>query len=60
MGILTIYPLSIAELDEKPNNIVDCLINSVVVKKTNKGGSKQELCEKILNGGYLEVQSKSS
>jgi hypothetical protein len=46
------YPLSIPELDEKSNNIVDELINSAVVKKFNEGVSRPDLYEKNLKGGY--------
>ncbi|MFT5657609.1 MAG: putative AAA+ superfamily ATPase [Gammaproteobacteria bacterium] len=60
MDTLTMYPLSLAELEGKTHNIIDRLVNSDFVKKAKVAVSKQDLCEKILNGGYPEVQSKSN
>ncbi len=60
MDTLTMYPLSLTELDGKTHNIVDRIIDSSFVKKGDVITSKQALCEKILNGGYPEVQSKGA
>jgi hypothetical protein len=52
-GILTMYPLSVPELDGKSNNIVDDLINSAVVKNSNKGVSRPDLYEKLQRRLFL-------
>lgn len=59
MDTLTMYPLSLTELTGKTHNIVDRIIDANFIKKGDVITSKQDLCEKILNGGYPEVQSKS-
>ncbi|MFT6957686.1 MAG: putative AAA+ superfamily ATPase [Halieaceae bacterium] len=60
MDTLTMYPLSLTELTGKTHNIVDRIIDANFIKKGDVITSKQDLCEKILNGGYPEVQSKSA
>ena len=60
MDTLTMYPLSLSELEGKTHNIVDRIINSSFLKKGDVITSKQDLCEKILNGGYPEVQGKGA
>ncbi len=60
MDTLTMYPLSLTELEGKTHNIIDRIIDSSFVKKGDVITSKQALCEKILNGGYPEVQSKGA
>jgi hypothetical protein len=47
------YPLSVPELDGKSNNIVDDLINSAVVKNSNKGVSRPDLYEKLQRRLFL-------
>jgi hypothetical protein len=54
------YPLTIAETERKNDNIVDQLIGFSLVKKATAVISKNTLCEKIITGGYPEVQSKSA
>jgi predicted AAA+ superfamily ATPase len=60
MDTLVMYPLSLTELEGKAHNIVDRIINASFIKKGDVITSKLDLCEKILNGGYPEVQSKSA
>ena len=60
MDTLTMYPLSLTELEGKTHNIVDRILSSGFVKNGDVLTSKQDLCEKILNGGYPEVQSKGA
>ena len=60
MDTLTMYPLSLAELEGKTHNIIDRILESSFIKKGDVVTSKQDLCEKILNGGYPEVQIKSA
>lgn len=60
MDTLTMYPLSLTELTGKTHNIVDKIIDANFIKKGDVITSKQALCEKILYGGYPEVQSKSA
>ena len=59
MDTLKMYPLTIAETERKNHNIVDQLIGFSLVKKSTAITSKNTLCEKIMTGGYPEVQSKS-
>ena len=60
MDTLTMYPLSLTELEGKTHNIVDRILTSGFVKNGDVITTKQDLCEKILNGGYPEVQSKGA
>ena len=60
MDTLKMYPLTIAETERKNHNIVDQLIGFSLVKKSAAIISKSTLCEKIITGGYPEVQNKSA
>ncbi len=60
MDTLTMYPLTLNELEGKTHNIVDRIVNSSFIKNGDVITSTPDLCEKILCGGYPEVQSKSS
>jgi len=60
MDTLKMYPLTIAETEHKNHNIVDQLISFSLVRKGTAITSKNTLCEKILTGGYPEVQTKST
>lgn len=59
MDTLTMYPLSLAELEGKAHNTVDRIIDSKFINHGDVITSKQDLCNKILQGGYPEVQNKS-
>ncbi len=59
MDILTMYPLSLTELEGKTHNTVHRIIDSNFIEQGDVTTSKQDLCKKILNGGYPEVQNKS-
>ncbi len=59
MDTLTMYPLTLSELEGKPHNTIDRIINSSFAKQGGVIASKRDLCEKILGGGYPEVQNKS-
>jgi len=59
MDTLIMYPLSLTELEGKTHNTVDRIIDSNFIEQEDVTTSKQDLCNKILNGGYPEVQNKS-
>ena len=59
MEILEMYPLTIAETEQKSHNIVDQLIGFSLMKGGTAITSKNTLCEKVITGGYPEVQGKS-
>lgn len=60
MDTLTMYPLSLSELEGKTHNTVDRIIEARFSKQGDVVTSKQDLYEKILNGGYPEIQNKSA
>ena len=60
MDTLTMYPLSLSELEGKTHNTVDRIIDSNFAKQGKAVASKKVLCQKILTGGYPEVQDKSA
>ncbi|MCY4357486.1 MAG: DUF4143 domain-containing protein [Gammaproteobacteria bacterium] len=60
MDILTMYPLTLSELEGNSNNTVDRIINFDFAQRDDTISSKHALCQKILGGGYPEVQGKSA
>ncbi len=59
LNTLTMYPLTLSELEGKSHNIVDRIIDFNFVQHGDTIISKQALCRRILDGGYPEVQGKS-
>ena len=61
MDTLTMYPLTLSEIQAGPHNIVDRIVDCDFAQQ-HEGGtifSKHALCQRILYGGYPEIQGKS-
>ncbi len=59
MARVDLYPLSLSEMGENSSNIVDYLINADFVSSHLPTITKEQFAERIINGGYPEVQTKS-
>jgi predicted AAA+ superfamily ATPase len=57
---LELYPLSIGELGNNPQNIIDYLINDSFPTQKTPFIPREILAQSILNGGYPEIQKKSA
>ncbi|KTC83404.1 ATP-binding protein [Legionella cincinnatiensis] len=60
MASLELYPLSLSEKFNTQNNIIDLLCNQNFNINLIENLSRQQLADLILQGGYPEVQDKSS
>jgi len=59
MDTLELYPFSLSEIDKSYSNPLDRLINSNFKANEKSLFTKEYLCERILIGGYPEVQDRS-
>jgi predicted AAA+ superfamily ATPase len=59
MARLELLPLSLAELNAQPMNLIDHLVEGNFPAMTTPFISREEVAGLILNGGYPEVQGKS-
>lgn len=59
MARMELYPLSIGEINEQPKNIIDALINGSFQMNPKPFISRTCLAQRLLNGGYPEIQTKS-
>jgi len=60
MARLELYPLSLSEINNSPINIIDYLIAGDFQYQQTPLMTREELAAIILQGGYPEVQNKSS
>ena len=60
MARLELYPLSVSELASQPLNLIDCLIRGDFHAPAVPFLSREAIARKILQGGYPEVQGKST
>ena len=60
MARVELLPLSIAELNDQPLNMIDYLLAANFQSRSTPFNSREELAKWILRGGYPEPQSKRS
>lgn len=60
MARLELFPLSLSEIADQPLNIIDYLITANYQAESVPFISREQLADRVLQGGYPEVQSKRS
>lgn len=60
MARLELYPLSIGELTDRRDNLIDELMAGVFTARSSAPSTRPELAQWILNGGYPEIQNMAS
>lgn len=59
MARVELYPLSISEIYDHPNNMIDYLFAGNFQMLQKPFISRESLAQRLINGGYPEVQTKS-
>ncbi len=59
MARVELYPLSMSEMGGNPLNIVDYLITAQFASKPSPAITREQIAQRIINGGYPEIQEKS-
>ncbi|MFT4650219.1 MAG: putative AAA+ superfamily ATPase [Polaribacter sp.] len=59
MARVELYPLSLSEMSENSFNVIDYLVNGDFVSTPLPTITKEQIAQRIINGGYPEVQTKS-